>query len=194
MRARGYRLGALVGGLGLIATMSTMGVGAANATPAPSAPPADKSCWIAIDTGDSLCVPAGDDLVAAVAEQKGVRLVIPDGTVLGGVAVNSARSDLAPAAALASVALSAIYDDVNYGGSSYVMSVSGGNCSVSAYGLTDLNGIGWYGRVSSYKSFGTCKTALFKNTNYGGTSTGYAVNAASLGSMNDQAKSWRVSG
>lgn len=151
---------------------------------------AAQNCWIAIDTGESLCVDAGQDLVAAVAAERGVRLVLPNDTEIGG------RQDLAalPGITATSVALSTIYDDAGYGGGSYTMSVSNGSCAAAAYGFTDLGPIGWDGRVSAYRSYAGCKTAVFSSTGYGGSSSGYAVNASSLGSMNDRAQSWRVSG
>ncbi len=193
------RFGGGLAVLGLSAMMAVLGAGAANAAGPEVAPPpvaADgESCWYAVDTGQSLCVKTGEDLVAAVAEEKGVQLVIPDGQVVSGVKVDASReAALAPAGVLTSVALSTIYDDINYGGGSYTMSVSSGSCATTAYGFTDINSIGWYGRVSSFKSYAGCKTAVFSGTNYGGSSTGYSQSLPSLGSMNDQAKSWRVSG
>jgi hypothetical protein len=196
---RRARVSAGVAVLGLAVAMTALGASAAvAAAPAVAPPPvaaADESCWYAVDTGQSLCVKTGEDLVAAVAEEQGVRLIIPDGERVSGLKVD-ARSEaaLAPAGALASTAVSTIYDDNNYGGGSYTMSVSSGSCATTAYGFTDIGPIGWYNRVSSFKSYGGCKTAVFSSTNYGGSSTGYWTSLSSVGSMNDLAKSWRVSG
>lgn len=192
------RVGGGLAVLGLSAMMTMLGAGAANAAEPSVAPPpaagAGESCWYAVDTGQSLCVKTGEDLVAAVAEE-GVRLVIPDGETVSGVPADSRREALlAPAGAQASVALSTIYDDNGYGGGSYTMSASSGGCATTAFGFTDIGPIGWYGRVSSFKSYGICKTALFTGTNYSGSSTGYVTSQTSMGSLNDQAKSWRVSG
>lgn len=193
------RVGGGLAVLGLSALMTMLGAGAANAAePSVAAPPAagaGESCWYAVDTGQSLCVKTGEDLVAAVAEETGVRLVIPDGETVSGVRVDARREAmLALAGAQASVALSTIYDDNGYGGGSYTMSTSSGSCATTAFGFTDIGPIGWYGRVSSFKSYGSCKTALFTGTNYSGSSTGYVTSQTSMGSLNDQAKSWRVSG
>lgn len=193
------RVGGALAVLGLSAMMTVLGAGAANAVAPEVAPPPvaadDESCWYAVDTGQSLCVKTGEDLVAAVAEEKGVQLVVPDGAVVSGIRVDARREALlSPASVQVSVALSTIYDDAGYGGGSYTMSVSNGNCAASAYGFTDIGSLGWYNRVSSYKSYAGCKTAVFSSTNYGGSSTGYTSSLANLGLMNDLAKSWRVSG
>jgi hypothetical protein len=193
------RVGGGLAVVGLSAMMTVLGASAANAAGSAVAPPPvaaeGESCWYAVDTGQSLCVKTGEDLVAAVAEEKGVRLVVPDGEVVSAVTVDARReAALAPAGVQATVALSTIYDDITYGGGSYTMSVSNGNCATTAYGFTDIGSIGWYNRVSSFKSYAGCKTAVFSGTNYGGSSTGYTQSLANLGLMNDLAKSWRVSG
>jgi hypothetical protein len=192
------RAGAGLGIVALSAALTLLGAEAANAAgESPTAPTAaaGESCWFAVDTGESLCVTTGEDLVAAVAQQKGVRLIIPDGEVVSGVKVDARRdAALVPAGVQTTVVLSTIYDDNGYGGGSYTMSTSSGSCATSAYGFTDLGPIGWYGRVSSFRSYGVCKTALFTGTNYSGSSTGYVTSQTSMGSLNDLAKSWRVSG
>lgn len=192
------RVGAGLGIVTLSVVMTVLGAGPANAvgeSPTPPAAAAGESCWFAVDTGESLCVTTGENLVAAVAQEKGVRLIIPDGDVVSGVTVDARRdAALVPAGVQTTVALSTIYDDNGYGGGSYTMSTSSGSCATSAYGFTDLGPIGWYGRVSSFKSYGACKTALFTGTNYSGSSTGYVSSQMSMGSLNDLAKSWRVSG
>jgi len=133
-------------------------------------------------------------LIASVAEESGIRLVVPDGEMVGGRQVDSTTyeglSDIAPAA---TYAISVIYDDVNYGGSSYTMTTSNSTaCQYHAYGFVDIGGLGWYGRVPAFKNYSGCRTAVFETTGYGGSSHGYFTNASSLGVMNDKAKSWRV--
>lgn len=197
--------------LGLSVALTVLGAGAANAAapaaataaasevaPAVAPPPVaaeDESCWYAVDTGQSLCVKTGDDLVAAVAAEKGVRLIVPEGETVSGRTVDSRReAALAPAGARASTAVSTIYDDLGFGGGSYTMSASTGSCATTAYGFTDLGPLGWNNRVSSFRSYGGCKTAAFTSTNYGGSSTGYRDSLSALGLLNDLARSWRVSG
>lgn len=160
----------------------------ANATAEEPPPP---NCWLEVDTGESLCVDADQDLAAAVAET-GVQLVVPDGTVIGGHQVDDTASARGSNAVLASTVISILYDNIDYDGSSYVMSVSSGTCATSAWGYTDLAVIGWGDRASSFKSYAGCVTAVFEHENYGGAQYGYYVNGSSFGSMNDRASSWRV--
>lgn len=169
--------------------LTLLGGLAANAS---EAEPPLPNCWIELDTGESLCVDAGEDLVAAVAET-GVELIVPDGTVVGGYEVE--RDDTAArisSSAMASTVISILYADSNYGGSSTVMSVSSGTCATHAWGYTSLSTLGWNDRASSYRSYAGCVTAVFEHENYAGAQHGYYANASGLGVMNDRASSWRV--
>ena len=180
---------AAIGASLLLALGGSVTAQAAPSVPAPPKAAPGQSCWYELDTGRSLCVASGTDLSAAVSKAYGVQL-----TTAATRSSTTAVRPAATAAPAASVVLSQIFDDAGYGGASFVMSVSNGNCATSAYGFADLNTIGWYGRVSSFKSFNGCRTAIFTATNFGGSQYGYTTNASSLGSFNDQAKSWRVSG
>lgn len=169
------------------------------ATDADSAGSTGFSCWLEVDTGATLCVEEGVDLISAVALETGVVLEVPDGVTIGGPpsraeAVRGAGSTAhgkagAGAVARASTVISTIYADASYGGASYTMSTSTGSCS---YGYANLTALGWHDRASSFRSFNGCTTALFENENYTGTRVGYATNASSLGAMNDKADSWRA--
>ncbi|QBE49134.1 hypothetical protein [Leucobacter triazinivorans] len=157
-------------------------------------PEAGESCWYDISLDEGLCVPTGEDLIAAVAEETGARIMIPDGEWIGGRAADADKSTAGLVAPLASYAVSTIYDGASYGSSSYTMAVGrSATCSGGyAYGYASLSAIGWDNKASSYRSFGTCKTKLWENTDYAGSSHGYYVNATSLGAMNNKASSWRV--
>jgi hypothetical protein len=181
-----------LGTLALVATFTLAGGATANAATAshPSkAAAANGSCWVDITTDQSLCVAAGVDLVAAVRSEAGVNLSAPTGTRVGGVTMTKAArvASLLTVQASGSQIVSAVYDDINYGGNSFLLSSDGSGCD---WGLSTLVPYGWNDRVSSFKSFAGCKTALFKNTNFGGTQSGYSSYKASLGSMNDAASSW----
>lgn len=153
----------------------------------------NESCWYDESLDEGVCVPTGEDLVAAVAKEANVRLEITDGSIVSARTVNIEESLEGVVAARASYALSTIYDGANYGGSSYTMAVGSSKmCTDAAYGHSTLAEIGWNDMPSSYKSYGTCKTKLWENTNYKGSSHGYYVNASSLGTMNNKASSWRV--
>ena len=68
-------VGGGLGVLGLSAVMTVLGGGTANAADGSATPPAaaaGESCWYAVDTGESLCVKTGEDLVAAVEAHRDV--------------------------------------------------------------------------------------------------------------------------
>ncbi len=125
----------------------------------------------------------------------GTALVVPDGTVIGGISANSSERSIAAQGVVtqfAEVVISILYDNINYGGGSFVMSYNNANCATSAYGYPQLGPYGWNDRASSFRSYAGCITAVFENINYGGAVLGYQTNASSFGIMNDQASSWRV--
>jgi hypothetical protein len=139
-----------------------------------------------------LCVPTGQDLISAVQDEAGVTIVVPAGTNVAGVSVTAGRLEaslLSPASANTATVVSAIYDDVNYGGGSLFLTATSPGCT---WTLANLGSVGWNDRASSFKSFTGCKTALYQNINFGGTHIGYAVNDPSFGSFNDQASSWKT--
>ena len=86
-----------------------------------------------------------------------------------------------------------LYDDVNYGGGSFVFTGVSTGCASYAYGAPALSTYGWNDRASSYRSFAGCKSAVFEHENYTGAQYGYSVNATGFGVMNDKASSWRIS-
>jgi hypothetical protein len=194
MHATKTGVGAALGTIALVATLTLAGGGAAQAkTVTPNSGESAASCWIDASTMQSLCVSAGTNLLAAVSTEAGVDVSVPVGTPIGGVKTKTiasttalVRRGLVHTAASAEL-ISAIYDDINYGGGTYLLTSPGGNCDS---GLPSLVPYGWNDRVSSFKSYDGCITALFRNTNYGGTRVGYSTNKSSLGSFNDQASSW----
>jgi Peptidase inhibitor family I36 len=178
----------------MVAAFTLTGAVAANASPPDptSSDSSTQSCWVDVSTLQSLCVPTGQDLIAAVQDEDGVTIVVPTGTVVGGVTHTAARISaeaFSPAVADAATVVSGIYDDVNYGGGSLFLTAPSAGCS---WTLTNLGTFGWNDRASSFKSFAGCRTALYQNINFGGTHIGYSTNVASFGSFNDAASSWRT--
>ena len=175
-----------------VVAATILGMSVAIAGPAAAAEKSESnSCWADAVTMETLCVEPGEDLVAAVLREKGVQISAPVGTVIGGKTVqeSNARSQVG----ILSAALSIIYDDINYGGGSFVMTGNNPGCTDgSSYGFVSLSAIGWRGRVSSFKSFTGCRTAVFDLEYYGGASYGYTTQASQLGAMNDKADSWRA--
>lgn len=187
-------LAATLGTVTLVAIFSLTGGTVANAAaPGSNSPdPSTASCWVDVSTQQSLCVGAGDDLIAAVHAKDGITLSVPAGTRIGGATVSAGRAAaalLVPASAQVDTVVSAIYDDVNYGGGNLVLSAPSAGCG---WYISNLSTYGWNDRASSFKSFAGCKTALWQNINFGGTHIGYATNDASFGSFNDQASSWHT--
>ena len=185
---------ATLGTVTLVAAFAVTGGAAANASPPDpsSTDPASQSCWLDASTQESLCVPTGEDLIAAVQDEAGITLVIPTGTSVSGHVLTAGRNAaalLAPASTQVATVVSGIYDDVNYGGGSFFLTTGGTGCN---WTLTNLGTYGWNDRASSFKSFAGCHTALWQNINFGGTHIGYSTNVASFGSFNDQASSWRT--
>jgi hypothetical protein len=192
MNRRQSILAATLGTASLVAAFSLTGGTVANASPPAGTSPDNStaSCWIDSNTQQSLCVAAGQDLLAAVQEQDGVTISIPAGAVIGGQTVTAGRaaaSLLVSASAQTTIAVSILYDDINYGGGSTVM--TGSSCNS---GISNLGTYGWNDRASSFKSYNGCWTALWQNINYGGTYIGYAASDAAFGSFNDQASSWHT--
>jgi len=194
MNRRQSTLMATLGTITLVAAFTVTGGAAANASPPDPSPadPSSQSCWLDASTQQSLCVPAGQDLIASVQDEAGVTIVLPEGTTVGDVAQTKSRiaaTQFAPATALTSIAVSAIYDDVNYGGGTLVLTATASGCN---WYVTSLGTYGWNDRASSFKSFNGCQTALWQNNSFTGTHVGYTTNLASFGSFNDQASSWHT--
>src|ERR1700759_2252499 len=134
-----------VGTVTLVAASLLFGAGSANASePDPSGDAASsQSCWLDATSGQSLCVPTGEDLLSAVQEQAGVTIEIPAGASVSGNVVSNAQvlslSTLSVNAANTVIATSIIYDDINYGGGSFVMTSQTG-CDA---GISSLVPFGW---------------------------------------------------
>lgn len=180
--------------LGAVATaLLVLGSVALTASAASAGTPdRTQSCWQELDTGRSLCVAASADLANAVYDAYGIAISTPDGAVGSDVKRQATRDARAGVVALASTVIGIFYENSGYDGASYVASVSQNGCYGYSHGYTNLGSIGWDNRISSFRSYSNCRTAIFANTNYGGSSYGYYTNSSYVGSaMNDQASSIR---
>jgi hypothetical protein len=192
MRTIKSGVAAALGTAALVATFTLTGgtvANAASATPTPT-DTASQSCWLDADSGQSLCVPLGVNLISTVESVTGETIDVPVGTTVGNFKTTSAQasaSSLKVNAASSLEALSALYDDINYGGGTYLM--TGDDCGG---GIANIGNFGWNDRASSFQSFSGCLTAVYKDINYGSTRLGYSTNKASFGTMNDAASSWRT--
>lgn len=123
-----------------------------------------------------------DALIAGFQEDE--KLLVVDGKQLT-VTTTGAN-------ALAAVhVLAVFYANASYGGSTLLATTSISTfCDSHSY-TGDLTG-SWNDRVSSFKAFGGCRIRLYENSNQGGSSYGTLVQASSVGSLNNQASSYRV--
>jgi len=143
----------------------------------------NEDCGVFSGTNVTVCVPHGGDLHAAVKAQTGQTIVI------GGTKA-AAAAEASPDSVQTSYLLGRIYDDQNYGGSYYEFYGLGTGCtSTASFQWPDI-GSAWYGRVSSFHSYSSCKTKIYETTNYGGASYGYVADSSYVGNaMNDRTKS-----
>jgi len=157
-------------------------------TAAPAAEPPAQSCSYDLGMRTLVCVDAGEDLNRAVLEQTHLLVVTPPSWPVAATADPSAARVL-PEGVRATFVQSQLFDDAGYGGSFFQITNSSACNGSTTWYFGPLGNVGWSGRVSSFKSFSGCSTKLWQGTAYTGASYGYAVNASSLGSMNDQANS-----
>jgi hypothetical protein len=92
---------------------------------------------------------------------------------------------------LSTVVIGQVFEDANYGGSSYTFTASA-DCDTNADVDWELSSMpsGWNDRVSSFKSFGQCATKIWHDVSFAGTSYGFVVNSTYVGAtLNDEASS-----
>ncbi|POH64946.1 hypothetical protein C3B59_09315 [Cryobacterium zongtaii] len=127
-------------------------------------------------------------------EKKGVELIVPDGTVIAGFEVDNTTysSQRGAVTTQAAVVVGILYDNINYGGGTFVASTDQGCAGGWVYTYNSLSPYGWNDRASSYKGFSSCRSTVFEGENQSGSQNGPSFNASSLGAMNDKASSYRL--
>jgi hypothetical protein len=168
-----------------------------------SVPAADEShsnfCWMSVSNHYSACFHSEAEVLADVRAVTGQALVYPSEGLSSGTAHGSpgASQSVSPVDATVATAyvLATIYDDQNYEGGSYTFTDTH-STTCGGYNYTfDIMPGGWDNRVSSFKSYGSCKTRLSENTNQGGRSVGPVSSKAYVGdAMNDKASSAFITG
>lgn len=133
------------------------------------------------DTGTTTTFSSFDKLVGAF-EADG-RVLIADDTRL--------TKDSAVVEPRATYVLATFYSEPSYGGSTLLVTTTISTYCTSTTWADNIYG-SWNDNVSSFKTFGNCKTQLWENPGRTGSSYGPAVQAASLGVMNNQASSYRI--
>lgn len=151
------------------------------AAPAQAAPGGNpvQSCWLDSDTGVVRCFANEEALEAAVAATGHV--LVEEGSAL------AARQ---PAGVLAMFTIARFYDGASYGGATFV--VSNMSSTVCASGSVSGDLPSFNDKVSSFHSYFGCSTKIFQNTGGGGSSFGYAVDAASVGALDNLASSFTI--
>jgi hypothetical protein len=167
----------------LATALLTAGILMFGATPATAAPsdakPSNNACWLNLDNGVTQCFANHDALEDAVLEQTGLPLLTADEVVAG--------RGVTP---LATFVLATFFADASYGGgSTNATSSSSTTCTAGSTGanLTAFNNV-----TSSFKSFFGCSTKIWDNFGQAGSSFGFAVNAPTVGAMNDLASSFTL--
>lgn len=141
-----------------------------------------QDCWILVETGENVCVDHGEDLAAAVLEEKGYTMLTSpadlDGTAARGT--------------LTAYNLGAIYDNLNYGGGSYLFQTTDSAICAAGkvYGTSNLTNIGWNDRLSSFQGINGCRGVIFKNSAFSGGGYGPLGASSYVGDdFNDKASS-----
>lgn len=186
-RASGVLAGALLG-------LLTFAIApAANAaTTAPSTGESAQTCWFNTDNGVEQCFDSYADFKAAVEEQTGGPLLFAGDQV----SAQTPGRTVSPAATAATYVLATFYDNANYDsthGSVNITTTHSTLCQSYSYTGNTMPS-GWNDRVSSFHSYGTCKTRLAWDINQGQPYSATAANIAQLGAMNDKASSYWITG
>ena len=163
------------------------------ATPEPAA--AAQTCWFNTDDQVMQCFDSQADFRAAVQAQTGGQLLLA-GEQPAAAATPDALAPDAVASPAATYVLATLYDNANYDTSAGTVNITTSNSTLcTSYNYTGNSmPSGWNDRVSSFHSYGTCKTRLATNINQGGPYTATVASLATLGSMNDQASSYFITG
>ena len=160
----------------------------ANAATQSPAPTPGQNCWSEIDTGKTLCVPAGQDVAPAVKSTYGITI-----RYAGTKSTLATESSVTP---FVTTVIGILYMDANYGGASWTVTetnTSSGCTGGNVFSFSDLGAQNptWNNRISSFHSYAGCRTTLYDTINYTGSTYGPATNGATLGVMNDAASSIR---
>ncbi len=160
----------------------------ATATASPSSAPL-KDCWVDVTSGQSLCVDPGQDLFAAVQAETGVQLLFPgQKPTLSDRAATP--STLSPDVV---TVVSLLYEDINLGGSFFAISESvSTTCTGWTFSYASLSPYGWNDRVSSFNDYSNCLTTLYEDDNFGGDYYGPSAGTDTVGGLNDEASSVKV--
>lgn len=182
---------AIVTGLTSVGLVLAGGPADASATPGSTG----RVCWGDYSSGVTSCFDSTTQMLDAIRAATGHDLVYPANTQASASSTPAPTGPTGKVSPQAAYALATIYDDRNYGGGSYTFTdTHSTTCKDYFYNYNTMPS-GWDNRVSSFKSFGGCKTRLSENTNQGGASVGPLVNSSYVGdTLNDRASSAYITG
>ena len=172
--------------------MLVLAISAVTAAPANASEPTvgaakAQTCWLNTDTGVTKCFMTHADFVSAVTALTG-------GTLQSAGATAPASANPDEIQPLTTYILAIFYMDAGYSGTSLNITTSHSTlCTSYSYTANSMPS-GWNDDVSSFHSYGTCKTRLSENINQGGSQYGPVANASALGVMNDAASSYWITG
>jgi len=142
-----------------------------------------KACWHDIDTAITQCFADEEAREDAIKEQTGFQLVETD-------AVDPGRSAVGPAGIFN---LLTVWDGASYTSTSLIFTSPSSTICTAGSGVDiDSMPAGWNDRVSSFKTHLSCTTRAYEDTNQGGGFYGYAINAPTLGALNNEVSSFRL--
>jgi hypothetical protein len=176
---RGRRRARLPAALATV-LLALAGVALASPAQAQASTPVTPWCWLDADTGITRCYDSRAELDAAL------------GGSAAGQLSSAADTDITAGAVASVYTMAVLSVDAGYGGSQlWITTASSGLCT-SASAVSYTMPAGWNDQVSSFRSYGTCRTTLYHDVNLGGATYGPAASAATLGGMNDEASSYRI--
>lgn len=176
-----------VGRASVALAAAVLGMSIVGAAPAYAAEEeSTETCWLNLDNDVLQCFENEATFEAAVEEQTG-------GPVMTGDEAEAAAAARGGVTPMATYVGAIFYENINYGGASLNITTTNPGICTAVFWSNNFPA-GWDNRVSSFRSFATCKTRISENLNQGGASLGPIVNASSVGVLNDQASSYWVTG
>jgi len=157
----------------------------------PNAARAAQTCWFNTDNQVMRCFDSYAAFKSAVQAQTGGPLLLA-----GQHPTPSAATSDGLASPAATYVLATFYDNASYSTTAGSVNITTSNSTLCvSYNYTgNTMPSGWNDRVSSFHSYGTCKTRLAWDINQGSPYTSTSANLATLGAMNDQASSYFITG
>lgn len=151
-----------------------------------ASPPAGEQCFVPYETQQIHCIPAGEDINAAISAETGYPVLSADDA-----ASRPADAD-GTNGTTATVIIGYIWENEYYGGTYLYFTANSAStlpCWGYTYGFPYLGNFGWHDRADSMQGESSCRMNLYSDPNYGGVQTGFVSSAATLGLLHDNGDS-----